>query len=165
MSDGLKIGHVAKRLLSVSPKSCLPEVLANPLSLFAGSIMFPKGWHHHCGRDLSLEDTIMRTTTIPLVLVSLFLTGQLSPSSAQPAQTAPAQVQTAPAQPAPAQRCARPTCTDAGWPLRADYGGMQTGRFRAQRRQDWCRDHGRLRPANYVWEHHNKCRAPSLAAN
>ena len=45
----------------------------------------------------------MRITTIPLVLVSLFLTGLLSPSLAQPAQTAPAQVQTTPAQPAPTQ--------------------------------------------------------------
>ena len=45
----------------------------------------------------------MRTITIPLVLVSLFLTGLLSPSLAQPAQTAPAQVQTTPAQPAPTQ--------------------------------------------------------------
>jgi hypothetical protein len=51
----------------------------------------------------SLEDTIMRATTIPLTVVSLCLTGLLSPSLAQPAQTAPAQGQTAPAQPAPTQ--------------------------------------------------------------
>jgi hypothetical protein len=64
----------------------------------------------------------MRTTTISLALINLFLCGLLSPTLAQPAQTAPTQAVPAPAPPAqPSSNVSRPcaqiaeACKQAGF--------------------------------------------------
>ena len=107
----------------------------------------------------------MRTITIPLVLVSLYSYGAVKPivGTARSNRTGASSNYTG------ATRThsisARPTCTEAGWPLRADYGGMQTGGFCSQRRQGWCWDHGRLHPANCGGDATTSARHQASAAN
>src|SRR5438034_7809188 len=76
---------------------------------------------------------MMRATTIPLTLASLFLTGLLGPSLAQPAQSTPQAAQPTPAQPVPAQAAAkggRPcaqiavACKQAGFAARGAKKGV-----------------------------------------